>query len=59
MSWGAEDGRVGQKDSILLNERYPLDSGAFDKFKLIDEKVEEHGRPPATIYMFAKMARQQ
>ena len=59
MSWGAEDGRIGHKNAILLNDCFPLDSAAFDKFKLTDEKVEEHGRPPSTMYMFIKMTRRQ
>ena len=59
VSWGAEDGRIGKKDAILLNDCYPLDSSAFDRFKVIGGKIEEHGRPPATMYMFRKMARQQ
>ena len=58
-SWGADDGCKGQKDAILLNDCFPLDSLNFDRFKLIDEKVEEHSKPPQTIYMFTKMDRQQ
>ena len=59
VSWGAEDGRTGHKDAILLNGCFPLDSQAFDKFKLVDDKLEAHGRAPATMYMVMKMARQQ
>ena len=59
LSWGAEDGRVGRKNTILPNDCFHLDSAAFGKFKLTDEKVEEHGRRPATMYMFIKMARRQ
>ena len=58
-SRGAEDGRIGQKDTILLNDCYPLDPNTFDEFKLAGGKPEEHGRPPATMYMFVKMARRQ
>ena len=42
-----------------MNGCYPLDSGAFDKFKPTADKVGEHGRHPATMYMFIKMARRQ
>ena len=58
-SWGAEDGRVRHKNTILLNDCFPIDSTASDKFKLTDDKVEEHGRPPATMYMFMQMDRKQ
>ena len=58
-SWGSEGGRIGKKDDMLLNDCYPLGSGAIGKFKLTDYKVEEHGRPPATMYMIIKMARRQ
>ena len=59
VSWGAEDGQLGHKDSILLNGCFPLDSQAFDRFKLTDDKLEAHGRAPATMYMVIKMARKQ
>ena len=58
-SWGAEDGQLGQKDAILLNDCFPLDSQAFYRFKLADDKIEPHGTAPATMYMVTKMARQQ
>ena len=58
-SWGADDGRTGHKDAILLNDCYPLDSLSFGRFKLVEEKVEDHRKPPLIIYMFAKMARRQ
>ena len=58
-SWRVDDGRKGRKDSILLNDCYPLDSLSSDGFKLVGEKVEDHSKPPLTIYTFAKMARQQ
>lgn len=58
VSLGDEDGRIGNNGAILLNDCYPLDSGSFDKFKLADDKVEDHGRQPATMYMFIQMARQ-
>ena len=56
-SWGAEDGQAGQKDATLFSDCFPLDSSACDKFKLVGDKVEAHGRPPATMYMVIKMAR--
>ena len=58
-SWGAEAGRVGRRDAILLNGCYPLDSGSFYKFKITDGILEEHGRPPETMYMFIKKAIQR
>ena len=59
VSWGDEDGHVGQKDSILLIDCYPLGPSAFGKFKLTDEKIEDPGRPPSALYMFVEMARRQ
>ena len=59
VSWGAEDGRNGTKDSIMLGDCFPMDSRNFDQHKLSGEKVEEHGKQPTTMHMFIKMARQQ
>ena len=54
-----KDGRVGQKDAILPNDCFPMGPNAFDKFKLVNDKPEDHGRPPDAMYMFLKMVRRQ
>ena len=59
LSWGADGGRVGRKDAILLGDCSPLDSITFDNFKLAEETAGDHGRPPETMYMFIKMGREQ
>ena len=41
---GEEDGRVGQKDAVLLNDCCPLDSNAFGKFELEVGEIEGRGR---------------
>ena len=58
-SWGDEDGQTGHMDAIFPNDCFPLDTQAFGKFKLVDEKLEPIGRSTATMYMVMKMARQQ
>ena len=59
VSWGAEDGKTGTKESIMLGDCYPLDTRSFDHFRLSGDKLEDHGKQPTTAHMFTKMARQQ
>ena len=59
INWGAEDGVHGSKDAIMLGDCYPLDSQNFESFRISGDKTEDHGKQPATVHMFVKMARQQ
>ena len=59
VSWGAEGGKNGTNDSIMLGDCYPLDTRSFEQFKLIGDKIEEHGKQPTMVHMFLKMARRQ
>ena len=34
LSWGAEDGKNGTKEPIMLGDCFPLDSQSFEQFKL-------------------------
>ena len=38
MRWGAEDGKQGSKESIMLGDCYPMDSQSFEQFKLSGER---------------------
>ena len=57
--WGAEDGRTGVKEAILLGDCYPLDSQSFEQFRLSGDKIEDRSKQPQTVHMFVKTARQQ
>ena len=59
VNWGAEDGVRASKASIMIGDCYPLGSHSFESFRVSGDKTEDHGRPPSTVHMFAKMARQQ
>ena len=59
VSWGAEDGTTDQKDAVLRNACFPLESCAFGRPELPDGDVEEHGRRPDTMYISTKLARKQ
>ena len=59
VSWGAEDGHTGAKESITLGDCYPMDSRGFEQYRVSGDKLEEHGKQPVTVHMFLKMARQQ
>ena len=59
ISWGAEDGQTGSNDAIMMGDCYPMDSKSSDRFRVSGEKIEEPGRLPTPVHMFAKMARKQ
>ena len=58
-SWGADDGKTGPKDAIILGDCYPLDTRSFEQYKISGGGTEESGKQPTTVHMFVKMARQQ
>ena len=43
----------------MLGDCFPMATRTFDQFKVSGDKLEEHGKQPATVHTFAKMARQQ
>ena len=57
--WGAEDGKNGTKEAIVLNDCFPLDSNSFAQYRLSGDQLEERGKPPQTVHMFVKTDRQQ
>ena len=57
--WGAEDGHIGAKEAIMLNDCFPCDSTTFETLKVSGDKIEERGQSPHTVHMFTKAARQQ
>ena len=59
VSWGADDGKNGAEDSIMLGDFSPMDTRGFEQHKVSGDKIEEHGTHPTTVHMFVKMARRQ
>ena len=57
--WGSEDGGNGTKEAIGLNDCFPLDSHSFEQYRLSWDKLGERGKPPQTVHMSVKTARQQ
>ena len=57
--WGAEDGRNGTKESIMMNDCFPCDSASFGTFNVSGGKIAERGHTPHTVHMFTIAARQQ
>ena len=59
VTWGAEGGKNGSIDSILLGDCFPTNTRSCEQFRLCGEKIEDHGEQPSSVNMFVKMTRRR
>ena len=57
--WGAEGGKYGSEEAIMIGVCFPLDSQSCGQFRHIGDNLEARGEPAQTAHMFANTARQQ